>query len=177
MEQALTVVFIANLAWIAWDDFKTRRIANKKVFFLLLTGFLYQMTLLSYSGIFTSLMGLFVGFALLFLPYRLGAMGAGDVKFLAAIGAFTGSKSVIMIFLISAVIGGVYSVLAMIRQGTFRKSIQGIKHRLVYAACAQKLPNEGIIQFSEKSVTIPYGVSLALGTVGYLFWGGGFYAF
>ncbi len=62
------------------------------------------------AGLATGVGGFLTGFALLIGLYALGGTGAGDVKLLAAVGAFTGPQRVISIFLYTAVLGGIYAL-------------------------------------------------------------------
>ncbi len=54
-----------------------------------------------WDGLAFGLKGLAVGFGLLFIPYLFGAMGAGDVKLLAAIGSFIGAAEVARVLLLT----------------------------------------------------------------------------
>lgn len=52
-----------------------------------------------------SLLGILTAFALLILPFALGAVGGGDLKLMAGIAAWVGPVPVIAIFLAEKVIG------------------------------------------------------------------------
>lgn len=52
-----------------------------------------------------SLLGVAAGFGILLIPYILGAMGGGDVKMLAAIGAWLGAMGTLQVYLVAAVAG------------------------------------------------------------------------
>lgn len=52
-----------------------------------------------------SLLGLVVGFMALFLLFAIGAVGGGDVKLMAAVGAWVGPIPILAIFCIAAVVG------------------------------------------------------------------------
>jgi prepilin peptidase CpaA len=52
-----------------------------------------------------SFLGLLTGFILLFFLFALGAVGGGDVKLLAAVGAWVGPAGVIAIFCVAAISG------------------------------------------------------------------------
>ncbi len=52
-----------------------------------------------------SLVGILAGFGILLIPYVLGAMGGGDVKMLAAIGAWLGATATLQVYLVAAVAG------------------------------------------------------------------------
>ncbi|MFT3789201.1 MAG: A24 family peptidase [Tepidisphaeraceae bacterium] len=50
-------------------------------------------------------LGLVVGFGLMFAKFVIGAAGAGDVKIVAAIGAWVGPLAVLQVFLLYQVLG------------------------------------------------------------------------
>jgi prepilin peptidase CpaA len=64
--------------------------------------FLYQ----GWPGLRISLGGLALGFGAYFMLYVLRAMGAGDVKLMAAVGAMVGWQDWVGIFVLTAIIGG-----------------------------------------------------------------------
>jgi prepilin peptidase CpaA len=99
---------LAVLAWAAAEDVRTRRIRNWLTFSLALTGVVQSFGLAGLAGTVSptaSCLGLAVGFALPFVLFAIGALGGGDVKLLAAIGAWVGPGAILQIFLAEAVIG------------------------------------------------------------------------
>jgi len=64
-----------------------------------------------------ALAGLGVGFAIPFVLFALGALGGGDVKLLAGIGAWIGVAGVIQVFLGAAIVGLVIVLVQCAYQG------------------------------------------------------------
>jgi prepilin peptidase CpaA len=52
-----------------------------------------------------AMLGVLAGFGLTFGLFAIDAMGGGDVKFLSAVGAWVGPETVLLIFLVEAVVG------------------------------------------------------------------------
>ena len=103
-------LLVALVAVAAGFDLKSRRIPNWLVLVGLVSSFIVQI-LFNSSGSFSGFkawgLGLLVGFGL-FLPlYLLRAMGAGDVKLMAMVGAFLGPVSALGAVLTALVVGGV----------------------------------------------------------------------
>jgi prepilin peptidase CpaA len=68
------------------------------------------------------LWGAVFGFAILILPYAAGGMGAGDVKFLAAIGAWLGLEPMFAVALVGCLATGAYAVVLTIATGRLRQN-------------------------------------------------------
>jgi prepilin peptidase CpaA len=117
-----------------------------------------------------SLVGLGVGFAAYFILYSLRAMGAGDVKLMAAVGALVGVRDWFGIFLITAIVGGVAGLAMVAMRGRLRKTLWNVgfilsemKHgRPAYVG------REELDVRSPKSVGLPHGAMIALGTIVFL---------
>jgi prepilin peptidase CpaA len=109
------------LAWAAVEDLHTRRIRNWLTFSLLCTGIAHSV--IGGGGaisIGSSLAGAGVGFILPLLLFAIGAMGGGDVKLLAGVGAWIGPVAVFQVFCAAAIIGMVIVLAQAMMQGRFR---------------------------------------------------------
>ncbi|WP_297796326.1 A24 family peptidase [uncultured Marinobacter sp.] len=102
----LTVgLFIAVLS-----DLSVRKIPNAVSFGMVTIALVFHAWFGQWEGLMFSLVGLIAGL-LCFLPlYLFAAMGAGDVKLLAAIGAVVGAKVVLMAALMTVIAGGVLAL-------------------------------------------------------------------
>jgi prepilin peptidase CpaA len=112
---------LALLAWAAAEDLRSRRIPNWLSFSLVLGGIAQS---LIFSGAVTtpgmSLLGFAVGFGLTFVLFALGALGGGDVKLLAGVGAWFGPYAAVSTFAIAAVVGAVMVLAQALAQGRTR---------------------------------------------------------
>jgi prepilin peptidase CpaA len=104
----LTLLTIAIVG--GWSDLRTRRIPNWLNLSGLILGFGLNALFLQGHGLKLAATGL--GLALLiYVPlYLIRAMGAGDVKFMAAIGAVVGPENWMAVFLTTAILGGIASL-------------------------------------------------------------------
>ncbi len=100
-------------------DLKSRKIYNKVIFPSLFITFGLQLYITGFSGLLESLLGFLVGLAILFIPYLMGGMGAGDVKLLALIGAVKGVAFVLTTAFYMALLGGVIALFILL----FRKGV------------------------------------------------------
>ncbi|QEZ45839.1 A24 family peptidase [Cupriavidus oxalaticus] len=119
------------------------------------------------TGSLAWLYGWLVGLAL-FLPlYLLRGMAAGDVKLLAAVGAWLGVSMVLKIALATCVIGGIWALVLLIVTGQTLSTFSRVFHMLSMAVTGRARPVQPEGEASAGS--IPYGVAIAAGTLTMLF--------
>jgi prepilin peptidase CpaA len=165
---SIAYAFLLPLALvITYYDVRYRRIPNSFVLATLLTGLAVNATGGGLSGALTSLGGCALAFVLMFILHVFGAMGAGDVKLFAAIGAVLGSSLVLPTFFIVILMGGVLGVVTMFRTGTVRSTLQNIMMLLVGLLPGWKMPRLAVP--TDRRKTIPYGVAITFGSLISLF--------
>lgn len=121
----IVVPIVAAIAGIT-DAWKFK-IYNSVTIPLILSGILFHSVTHGSPGFVHSIGGLAIGFLLLLFPYVLGAMGAGDVKLMAGIGAWLGPSATVVVFFIAALVSAMYSGVLMVRQGAFGDLFTNLK--------------------------------------------------
>ncbi len=106
-------ILIAVLVISAIFDYRFKKVPNIVTFPAIAAGLAMAFMEKGFMGLLISIAGLFIGMALLYLPYAAGGMGGGDVKLLGAIGAIKGPWFVFTTFLAMAIIGGLMAVVRM----------------------------------------------------------------
>jgi prepilin peptidase CpaA len=86
-------------------DLRQRRIPNSVCAALFAGGLLMSTLELGLKGFGTGLLGAVAGFAVFLVFYLLGGMGGGDIKLMAAYGAFLGFHGILLASLITALAG------------------------------------------------------------------------
>ena len=164
----LTVLVIV----VAIFDGKFRRIPNRIVFPAMLIGSISHLGWPGELGRAAGAIGIVVGFLLLLFPYAAGGMKAGDVKLLMAIGAFTGGWGVVEVLLVTLLCYPALALFAVVRERKSRLTWLRFRRVLchflglflpmlkLYAIRLESLDDSSI-----PSVTTPFGVALAVGTV------------
>ncbi len=167
-----TGMLILLLTGAAVCDYRTHRIPNWLVLSGALFGVIYNTALppSPHDNILFPLAGLGLGL-LLFLPlYLMRAMGAGDVKLLAMVGALLGPGEAFHAALASVVVGSVLSILFVLVRGTARRmyyNLVSLFQLALLGALAGSAPSLRITAGASAG-KLPYGVAIAIGTIGYL---------
>ena len=156
---------LALTVWIAWGDLRTRRIPNYLTLGTAVAGLAYNFMVHGLPGLADGILGMLLGFALLILPYLWGGMGAGDVKALAALGAWLGPQLTLFLFCYMGIAGGGIAVGYLVWQGILWQKIkEGWVFLLNLILCRPDGPPRppSPAQLTEG---IPYGVAIAVGMV------------
>ncbi|HEV7397056.1 MAG TPA: prepilin peptidase [Pyrinomonadaceae bacterium] len=171
MSVSLTIIsaaFLVPLAFIiSYYDICYRRIPNPFVLATLLVGFFVNVAYAGASGALASLGGCALGFFLMFVLHIFGAMGAGDVKLFAAIGAMAGANLVIPMFIVVTITGGVLGVISMLRAGQVKSTMTRVYYIVLGLLPGQRVPRFAIP--TDRKLTIPYGVAITFGSLISLF--------
>src|SRR5438067_560156 len=96
MEPAMVVALAVVLVTAIGTDLRSSRIPNWLTFSAMGFALVGHAWLNGFSGALFSLAGLGTGLGLFLVIYYFGNFGAGDVKLMAAVGAFVGSYEVLL---------------------------------------------------------------------------------
>ena len=113
----LTVLLLIILIVAVWSDMQQHRIPN----IVSLGGIVLGVAIHAWSsggpGLLTGIAGTAVGMGI-FLPfYLLHGMGAGDVKLMAAVGAFLGPHNALLATGLSLAAGGAIAIMILLVRG------------------------------------------------------------
>ena len=162
-----TVVNIALLIplaiIIAYYDVRYRRIPNPFVLATLVGGLVINFMLAGLTGLYASVGGCLLAFSLMFMLHIFGAMGAGDVKLFAAIGAVTGAPLVLPTFVVVILTGGLLALISIVRAGVVITTMQRVLQIFVGMLPGWEMPRFAVP--SDRRHTIPYGVAITIGSV------------
>lgn len=175
----IKVVLLVTVIIAATYDIKEKRIPNALTFPTIIIGIILNIIFNGFQGLSFSIIGFFTGMALFFIPFALGAMGAGDVKLMGAIGSLMGWRFAVIVTLFSAIAGLFVVIVYLIYQKKLFYLLK--KYFLLFARpiiqfLALSLKSKKLDQihknlFLEKheshteKLYVPYGVAIALGTL------------
>jgi prepilin peptidase CpaA len=151
--------------WIAWGDLRTRRIPNYLTLGMAVAGLAFNGLAHGLPGLADGILGMLLGFSCLILPYLWGGMGAGDVKALAALGAWLGPKLTIFLFCYMGIAGGVIALGYLVWHGILWQKIKEGSVFLLNLILSR--PDGPPRPPSPATLTagIPYGVAIAVGMI------------
>ncbi len=158
-----TVSLIALVVLAAWSDLRTRRIPNA----LTITGLIVALLIRSAHGldaVGTGALGAALAFGVAFPLFALRGLGAGDVKLLAACGAFLGPSRLVIALLVTALLGGLMAIIAVLQRGALRRTLANCGAILTGAWTTSR--RTGLPTLATRgAITIPYGVAIAAGAL------------
>src|SRR5690349_9099016 len=151
-------------------DLRYRRIPNWLVLVGLVVGFGLNTFLFQLAGLERSALGMGLALLIYFPLYLLRAMGAGDAKLMAAVGSIVGPKSWLVLFVITAVVGGAVALIVLVFAGRIRKTFWNLGWILSEALHlrAPYQSSEELDVRSSKAMRLPHGAVIALGSVLFL---------
>ena len=168
------------LSLAVWNDIKNRLIPNKIVLSGSLVGVVLNTLINSGSGLFNdpfgglgilmAMAGLGAGLFIMLPLYALHAMGAGDVKLIAMIGAFLGPLAIIKVALLSMVAGGLLALIVALWKGVLQQVLENL-HHIFMQNLMRTLSGEGVRISAPQvpTVKLAYAIAIATGTVFYLY--------
>ena len=158
-----TLLLVPLAIIIGYYDVRYRRIPNAFVLATLASGVGMNLIFGGLTGVAVSLMGCAVGFALMFMLHVFGAMGAGDVKLFAAIGAVTGVHLIVPTFVVVILTGGLLAVVSIIRAGMVLTTMHRVLQIFVGMLPGWQMPKFAVP--ADRRHTIPYGVAITMGSI------------
>lgn len=173
----LDIVLILLLIGSAFTDLRYRKIPNLLTIPALLSGLVLQGIAAGGPGVLESFLGIGTGFFLFLLPFISGAMGGGDLKLAAAIGALKGWVFLLQAMVVSVAAGGILILAYAIYKGRLRETLMKTLGYLaipigkaLYLGTGKDFFRKTYEPFleigsGEKPLYVPYGLPMAIGTL------------
>lgn len=166
MEWMAAIVVCAALA-ASWSDYRRHRVPNVLNAALLLGGLFSQAWFFGWIGVQQSLFGVAVGAGPLLLLWMMKAIGAGDVKFMGALGAWLGPQMALNALVVGGLVGGVLAVGMLAARGNWRQTTLNMGVLVTKMTNLRTAFSEfGSVQsVSASGGVMPYAVPLSIGTL------------
>jgi prepilin peptidase CpaA len=146
-------------------DVRSRRIPNVLTFGSAAAALAFGLASGGFQGLGWAAAGWAVGAVLFFPLFALGGLGAGDVKLLAALGAWLGPGLAVWVALLAALAGGPLAVAVALSRGYARQALGNLWGLLTYWRVLGLRPHPGLTLESAPSTTprLPYALPIAAG--------------
>lgn len=155
----LAVVLVLATGW----DVSQKRIPNwltvgGTMAALLTRGFM------GFEALGAGLLGCVAGLSLGILLFAIGAMGAGDGKLLATVGAFLGLEGFLQALPLIGLAGGLLALAVTARNGTLVPTFLRLQELLLHVVSFGRIGERRTLAMAG-AVTVPYGAAVAAGVV------------
>jgi len=160
---AVIVIAVALAACLF--DLQSRRIPNVLTLGAAVAAFVFAAFNGGLAGLGSSVTGWAVGLALWLPVYALGGMGAGDVKLIAAIGAWLGPAGALHAALYAGISGAVLALVVASMNGCVRQTCSNVRMLLLHWRVAGFSPQAQLTLDTATSPRLAYAVPTLVGTV------------
>jgi prepilin peptidase CpaA len=152
---AVNGLLVGALGRAVVTDIRARRIGNRVTYPAMLAGLIANAVGSGGPGALHSALGWLLGLGIMLIPFVLGAMGAGDVKLMAAIGALKGPEFVLAAALYASIAGGLIAICYVVKQ----RRVGSTFHYLLYGWAG------ALFGRAPKGGAIPYAPAIAAGAL------------
>jgi prepilin peptidase CpaA len=167
-----TGVLIALLIVASVCDYRAYKIPN----WLTASGAVFALVyntaaaLSPQAGFFWAFEGMSLGLLMMLPLYLIKTTGAGDVKLMAMVGAFLGVPDIFYVVVTTFIVGGIAAVGFAMFNGVLGRMLSNVKNivQIVMWSAIGGIRPDALIDASKSVGRLPYGVSVGIGTVGYV---------
>ena len=159
-----TVVMLVALVAVVFD-LRTRRIPNVLTFGAAAAALIYAVYDGGLSGLGLAAAGWLAAAALFFPFFALGGTGAGDVKLLAALGAWLGPIESVWLAMFAAMAGGVLGLAVAIARGYLRTAFSNLWVMLMHWRVQGLEPVPGLTLKDTTSPRLAYAIPITIGAL------------
>lgn len=162
---------LAAVAMATVTDLRSHRIPNWLVGPFLVLGVGVLAWAHGWHGLVQSAEGMGLGLASFGFLFVAGGMGAGDVKLMAAIGAWVGPRQLLLALLMTALAGGAMALGWAIWEGFLGELLEGasallpLGKKAASARIGSERAEEGVGNKASIRRAIPYAPAIAIGTL------------
>lgn len=158
----LALIAALFCAAVIWTDFAYRKVPNA-----VLVATIVAMSLaLAFGpppepGVASRLLGFLAGLLVMLPVYALGRMGAGDIKFFAVTGLFTGPMGLVTVWVVGSLLALAHALLVRMQAGAVWAVWRDHFTSLLQRGGGMSVP--GAVRHTAEERGIPYAAYLAIG--------------
>jgi prepilin peptidase CpaA len=169
----LAVVLVGVLIASVTDVWKFK-IHNALTLPLLATGLIYHGAVGGWAGLGNSVLGMLFGFGCLVVFFVMGGMGAGDVKLMAAVGAWLGMPLTLSVFIASSLAAGAYAVVLLTLGRNLSETWTNLQLLWIRVSLlgrhlgGENRVEAGVLRADRRRRMIPFAAMIAVGLIALL---------
>ena len=152
----------------AWFDVISGRIPNRLTYPAMLAALIARAAFFGWRGLLEGFLGLVLCGGVFLLFFAIHAMGGGDVKLMAAVGAWVGYHNAGVALIVCALAGGLIALGYVIVLKRYRATLSNILSMIRFHAFLGLRVNPDLNLSNANAVRMPYGLAIAAGAVGTL---------
>jgi prepilin peptidase CpaA len=163
--QLIWAFTVALTLCAGWLDGWTHRIPNWLTVTGLVAGVALNSAVAGLKGTATALEGAGIGLLILVPVVYLRALGAGDLKLVAAVGAFVGPTLLWLVLLASVLVAGAMAIILVIRAKRVRETLRNLGCLIMsfFTFGIRSYPDVSLD--NPRLLKLPFGVAVAVGTL------------
>ena len=171
----IATILVAALIAGVTDVWKFK-VYNLLTFPLMLSGLFYHVVHGGASALAGSFLGAMVAFGIMIVLYAMGGMGAGDVKFVTAIGAWLGLPLTLYVMMAGCIAAGVYALVLLVSAPSLKETLLNIQLLWIRLVClGRHITSEDRVETEVKRADrrrrlIPFSAMMGIGLVVTLVW-------
>ena len=156
-----SALVVASAACVT--DLRTRRVPNLLTFSAALAGFGYGLISGSWAGLGWALAGCATGLAV-FLPFfLLRGIGGGDVKLMAALGAWLGPAGALWTGAFAGLAGGPMAIVVALSSGYLKQAFTNVWGLLMFWRVVGLQPHPALTLENSTAPRLPYALPILVG--------------
>jgi len=156
---------VAALSVATFTDLRDRRIPNWLVFPLMGAGVVVCSWTRGWHGFEQSLEGFGLGALVYGILFVIGGMGMGDVKLVAAVGAWIGPGQLLTAIVITGIVGGIMALGIALSGGFLKDVVRGAAAILLRWRKRGTQPDPQLVPGNLQAHKMPYAPAIAIGTL------------
>ena len=149
----------------AVTDVRSARLPNRLTYTAVIAGLVLRAAMMGWTGLKSGLIGIAIAGGLFCVLYVMGAMGGGDMKMMAAVGAWVGRTHVLTVLVAIALAGGVLALVSIVFNKNLIQTVRNAVRLVLFRFTAGLEPHPEMNVQAPGSRRVPFGVAIAMGTL------------
>jgi prepilin peptidase CpaA len=147
----------------AFIDVRSARLPNRLTYSALIIALMARTALLGWAGLKSGAIGILIAGGFFCVLFVLGAMGGGDMKMMAAVGAWVGSSHILTVLIAIGLAGGLLALVFMIFAENTIQTVRNTVRLMAFRFTSGLQPHPEMNVQAPGSKRVPFGVAIAMG--------------